>query len=215
LKKMSLLDMPMNEIHKMLQATEEENRVDRTGWKEISDAAQKRYDDAVALFDKYLKDEKRDENNWYRLLQPQQHLTDATWRLFRKHVEKNDFQSRRLKLTDDEKAKAHEKRLAPVYYVEVRKKGIIEKRIPKRKLEEDSKEETDNNSGSVTLLEDGKDKSKKKQKKEEKKKSPKKKTKERKQKIQRNSLEKGRFCNSWRSDQKRRNSFENTNISNA
>jgi len=193
---MSVLDISMTEINKMIQATEEENRVDRTGWKEISDAAQKRYDDAVVSFDKYLKDEKRDENNWYRLLQPQQHLTDATWRLFRKHVEKNDFQSRRLKLTDDEKAKAHEKRLAPVYFVEVRKKGIIEKRIPKRKLEEESKEETTEVSGTVVgLLEDGKDKTKKKQKKEEKKKSPKK-TKERKQKIQRNSLEKGRFCNS-------------------
>jgi len=91
---------------------------------------------------------------------------------------KNDFQSRRVKLTDDEKAKAHEKRLAPVYFVEVRKKGIIEKKQPpKRKIEEEkeTKEEIE------LPGEDGK--SKKKLKKEDKKKKIQKKRQKRQQKI--------------------------------
>jgi hypothetical protein len=101
----------------------DDDRIDRSDWKTVSDAAQKRCDEAIKIFDDHAAKHKNDDSKEYvRILEPNLHLTGETWKLFRKHTLDAGFEAKRVKATDDEKKAIKEKRKSAVYFVEVRKK---------------------------------------------------------------------------------------------
>ena len=76
--------------------------VDRSSFAPISEAAQKRLDDAKQSSDAFLAEAGDGGKAMTDLLSPKVHLTDFAWTHFRKHVIKNGCNTRRREATEEE-----------------------------------------------------------------------------------------------------------------
>ena len=76
--------------------------VDRSSFAPISEAAQKRLDDAKQSFDAFLAEAGNGGKAMTDLLSPKMHLTDFAWTHFRKHVIKHGCNTRRREATEEE-----------------------------------------------------------------------------------------------------------------
>jgi len=99
------------------------DEIDRSDFKEISDAAMTRLESAKATFDTFLKEvELKGQKAVTKdhLLTPDVHLVDACWKLFSKHVKAQGCIAHRIKATEEEKKTYKQTRKGPVYFVNVK-----------------------------------------------------------------------------------------------
>ena len=97
-----------------------ENKVDRSGWAEASQAALQRLQKSEELFNEYLQNPSIDKYTWHNVVLPNVHLTDYTWKRFRNYVQEKGFKARRRAASEEEKHHFKETRKGKVYFIDCR-----------------------------------------------------------------------------------------------
>lgn len=95
--------------------------VDRSGWKDKSDAAIRREDQAKHLFDAFLEKSKASQvfPVTEEVVPPAVHLTDACWKTFKKYVVAKGCTTKRREATFDERKKSGDSRKGKLYVISV------------------------------------------------------------------------------------------------
>jgi hypothetical protein len=73
-------------------------------------------------------------------LNPDTHLTNETWKLFKAYALEKGYNAKRIKATEEQKKEINEKRKSSVYFVEICKKG--EKSVTEKRKRETKKDES-------------------------------------------------------------------------